>query len=144
MQRHLFSIFILLFIVACTSNTIYKEPDDLIPEDMMVDLIVDIQLASAAKSSKNKNGKYGVDYMPLVYEKYKIDSAQFARSSFYYATDIDVETKLLRKVEAKIRAMGEKTIEALRISDSIENMEKDALKKKQDSSKVMVADSLIL
>ena len=40
---------------SCTSNTILKKPDNLIPEDQMVDLITDLLIAKEAKAVKNEN-----------------------------------------------------------------------------------------
>lgn len=144
MQRTILVILTILFVYACTSNTIYKKPDDLIDEDVMVELIVDIHLASAAKSAKNNYGKYGVNYMPLIYEKYKIDSARFVRSSFYYASDIDVETKLLKRVQSRIEQLKNKNAELVEIQDSLEQAKKDAAKKKNDAQKTMISDSIVL
>ncbi|PCI06773.1 MAG: hypothetical protein COB73_09440 [Flavobacteriaceae bacterium] len=95
-----------IFVFSCTSNTIFEKPKNLIPKDSMIDLLVDMQLAVGARSGKNLDGKYGLDYMPLVYEKYRIDSARFTESSFYYSTDIDHYTKILKTVKARLKKMN--------------------------------------
>lgn len=70
----------------------------------MVDLLVDMQLAVGAKSMKNIEGKRS-NYMPLVYEKYNVDSARFARSNFYYSTRIDDYTKILQAVKVRFDSL---------------------------------------
>ena len=51
MKKGFFYIAILLFLLSCTSNTIYKKPKDLIPKDSMVALLTDMYIASSAKSA---------------------------------------------------------------------------------------------
>lgn len=106
MKHTIYIIITSLFLVSCTSNTIYKKPDDLIPKDQMIDVLVDIQLALGGKAGKNLNGNYSVDYMPLVFEKYNIDSARFARSSFFYHTDIDNDNQILLKVRQRLNDLN--------------------------------------
>ena len=55
----------------------------------MADILTDLYLAEGTRSIQNKELERSVDYMPLVYEKYKIDSVRFAESNFYYTTKID-------------------------------------------------------
>ncbi|MDT0553660.1 DUF4296 domain-containing protein [Urechidicola vernalis] len=117
-----FSLYILLilFIVSCTSNTIYKRPDDLIKKDEMIALILDIQLANGARNIKNSDGQRLVEYMPLVYEKYGIDSARFARSNYYYSTRIDDYTKMLRAVKERLGKMEKDYDRKVFVQDSID------------------------
>jgi len=100
-MRKIFTIIlIILFITSCT---IYKKPKDLIPPDEMVNLVTDIYLANAASKVPNKLGGYNVQYLPLVYKKYKIDSARFTRSNIYYLSKIKeykaIQEKALKKLE---------------------------------------------
>lgn len=108
-----------LLVISCTSNTIYKKPANLISEEQMVDLIFDIQLANGARNIKNKDGKRLIEYMPLVYEKYGIDSAQFAQSNFYYSTKIDDYTKLLKKVQTRLAKMEKEYDAKVQLNDSL-------------------------
>ena len=84
--------------VSCTSNTIYKKPDDLITNDSMVLLLSDLYLATASKMYKNKLKERNIDYTFLVYEKYRVDTARFRRSNFYYTTKIDEYEKIYKRV----------------------------------------------
>ena len=127
MKQLLYIFFISIFVISCTSNTIYKKPENLIPKDQMVDLLVDMQLALGAKSIKNIDGNKNIEYIHLVFEKYGIDSARFAESNFYYMTDIDEFNKILKKTKNRIHIM-KKDLESIKAkNDSIENASKPEL-----------------
>jgi hypothetical protein len=121
MKQIIYISLISIFIFSCTSNTIYEKPENLIPRDEMVDILVDMQLALGAKSIKNFDGNKNVDYMYLVYEKYQIDSARFAESNFYYMTNIDEFNKVLRKSKNKIQVMKKEYENIRKKRDSIAN-----------------------
>lgn len=131
MKKFTSILLLLFFVFSCTSNTIYKKPKDLIAESLMVDLIVDMQIANGARNIKTKEGTRMKEYMPLVYEKYGIDSARFARSNFYYSTKIDDYSKLLRKVQEKLEKIEKELNKQVDIQDSIKN----ANRKKANSKK---------
>ena len=73
-----------LLLINCTSNTIIKKPDNLIPKNQMVDVLTDMFLASGGENIKNIHLQRKVNYFPLVFEKHHIDSTQFKESNFYY------------------------------------------------------------
>jgi len=79
-----------IFLVSCTSNTIFEEPKDLIPRDTMSLLVQEMLIASSSKFIKNKNSEKKVNYMPLVYDRFKIDSTRFQISNLYYMSKIDL------------------------------------------------------
>lgn len=113
-----FTLIVLLF-ATCTSNTIYKKPKDLIPEDQMVDLLVDLYIANAAYNSKTKKSLKKIDYLPLIYEKYHIDSLRFRKSNIYYMSRIDDYDTLYGKVKARLKHMLDTTEARQKLIDSI-------------------------
>lgn len=115
-----------LIIVGCTSKTIYSKPNDLIPKDSMSLLLKDLFLANAAKNIKNVRLQRRINYHPLVYEKFKIDSSRFETSNFYYISRIDDYEDILEKVILSIEADQKIYIEKKKIKDSIF---KDSIKK---------------
>lgn len=119
-----------VFMFSCTSNTIFKKPKNLIPKDSMIILLVDMQLAVGARAGKNIDDKYGLDYMPLVYEKYKIDSTRFSESSFYYSTNIDNYTKILREVKLRLKKTKDENELVIAELDSIKKTKNSKLRKK--------------
>ncbi len=120
MKQFITVILILIFIISCTSNTIYKKPENLISKDQMVDLLVDMQLALSAKTVKNKDGKRKIEYMHLVYEKYGIDSTRFSTSNFYYTTNIDDYNKILKKVKKRLDGMKKEYETEQNLKDSLD------------------------
>ena len=101
---------ILLFLSACTSNTIYKKPDDVIPKKQMVELLTDMYLAKAARNVKTKTLERNYEYMPLIFEKYGIDSLQFQQSNLYYMSRIDVYEAIHKKVEKNLKKIQDTVI----------------------------------
>ena len=135
MKQSITIILILIFIISCTSNTIYKKPDSLIPKDQMVDLMVDMQLALAAKTVKNKDGKRKIEYMHLVYEKYGIDSTRFSESNYYYTTNIDDYNKILKKVKNRLDKMKKSYEKEQIIKDSLGRTSRPVLNEKLPTEK---------
>lgn len=108
----------IVFVSSCTSNTIYKAPEDLIPEEKMIELLTDLYIASAASTIPNHTQTKQMAYFQLVYQKHNIDSTRFKVSNAYYTTKIDLYEKILLKVEEKLK----------KIKDSIVQIENDSIK----------------
>ncbi|CAM1359373.1 conserved hypothetical protein [Tenacibaculum sediminilitoris] len=123
-MKSFFYTCIALFLISCTSNTIYKKPENLIPKDSMVSLLTDMYIASSAKNHKNKFLKREKNYFFLVYEKYKIDSTRFDISNAYYTSKVDEYTEILKKVKSNIDSLNIFYREQQKIQDSIKKIEK--------------------
>lgn len=119
--------FLVVFFTSCTtgSNTIYKKPENLIPRDSMVNLLVDMYIASSSKHFKNKKLERDVDYMPLVYKKYKIDSLRFKESNIYYTSKVESYDLLLKLAKEKLEKLQKKYADSLMKSDSLMKLEDD-------------------
>ncbi len=104
MYRSIVYFFIAVFMISCTSSTIYEKPKNLIPEDEMVELLVDLHIARYAEGKKNifKDGK--AKYTHLVYKKFGIDSLRYSESNLYYSSRLDDYKRIYSKVEAELRA----------------------------------------
>ncbi len=94
---------VLIIFVSCTSNTIYKAPKDLIPKDTLALLITDMLKADAAKNTQNINLQKGINYMPLVYDKYGIDSVRLTRTSMYYLTKNEAFKEIFDQVDTLLQ-----------------------------------------
>ena len=94
----------LLTLFSCTSKTILEKPKDLIPKDTMVLLLTDLYIAKTAFHEKNLNNERKVNYTPLVYKKFKIDSARFIKSNFYYTSKLDEYDLIFNEVKEKLIA----------------------------------------
>jgi cysteinyl-tRNA synthetase len=139
-------LFIFIFFLSCTSNTIFEKPKDLIPRDTMSLLLQEMMIASSAKFIKNKKQQKNINYMPFVYDKFKIDSTRFDISNYYYMSKIDIYQEILEnaknslesrsgvfnKIRTKIDAIRKDSMDCVKSNqrnlDSIKNLGKvDAL-----------------
>lgn len=142
MNRILTIIITLLFIYGCTSNTIYKKPEDLIPQDQMIDLMVDIYMANAALNMPNTADVRNIQYLPLVYYKYHIDSTRFKSSNFYYMTKIKDYKIISQSVVDKLSALKKIHEIALKRTDSLLIIKADSIKEAQEAE-FNLTDSVI-
>jgi hypothetical protein len=63
-----------------------------------------------------------VNYFPLVFKKYQIDSTQFKESNFYYTSRIDDYEDILNQVAARLEKIQNEIDEAKVVKDSLENI----------------------
>lgn len=85
-MKKFFSFVILLSLFGCAEEVIEK-PEDLISREKMTDIIYDIALLQAIKSTnESMANEFDSQVMQLVYKIHDIDSAQFVSSDLYYAS----------------------------------------------------------
>lgn len=128
MNKFIYIAIFSVFLGACTSNTIIKKPKNLIPKEQMVDLLTDIFLANGGDNIKNLNLQRNVNYFPLVFEKYQIDTIRFKESNYYYTSKIDDYDEILEKVDMRLKSLKQKYSTEIKIADSLSRMKKDSLK----------------
>ena len=125
-MKKLSYIFVISLLVSCTSNTILKEPKDLIPRDTMNLLIQDMVIALSAKHVKTINNQKKINYMPFIYDKYKIDSGRFQKSNFYYLSKIDLYEEMISDV---VDDLAKKKDVYTKLSDRLDSIRMDSIKK---------------
>lgn len=130
MKKISYIIFLGIFFMGCTSNTIIKKPDHLIPKDQMVDLLTDLLIASGAENIKNIDLERNVNYFPLVFEKYGIDSTRFKESNYYYTSKIDDHEEILKKVDERLKAMKKELDDEIKLRDSLKTDSLDSHREK--------------
>ena len=112
-----FVVFVTLFLHSgCTEKVREKAipPDDLIPRDEMVDIIVDMHLYDAIiwKEQKTKTKKIQVEKLFLyesILEKYHITKEQFESSMGFYQSDLEVLDEIYADVITKLSKMKSET-----------------------------------
>mgnify|MGYP000615930199 CR=1 FL=1 len=67
MNKFIYIIIVGFLLLSCTSNTILKKPDNLIPKDEMVDLLTDLFIAMNAQNTKNIDLKDDQYFQVLFY-----------------------------------------------------------------------------
>ena len=126
--------YLLAFLIlgSCTSNTIFEKPTDLIPKDTMSLLVQEMMIASSATYIKNKNMERNINYMPLVYERFQIDSVRFQTSNLYYMSKVD-EYKLIFE-DAK-NSLKEQKAYFDNIKSAKDSLRLDSIKRNKDLKK---------
>ena len=137
MNKLVYIFFLSILVFSCTSNTIIKKPDDLIPKDQMVDLLTDLLLANGGKNIKNINLERDVNYFPVVFEKYKIDTTQFKKSNFYYTSRIDDYDEILKKVENRLKELKKIYDKERAVLDSIRKDSLMQVREKLNRDKIL-------
>ena len=107
MKRYIVAFLCVCFF-SCTSNSVIEKPKDLIPKDTMVILLTDVFIAKSAFSEKNLQNRRKVNYMPLVYQKYKIDSVRFMNSNLYYTSILEEYDLIYKEIE---KILAQKKVE---------------------------------
>jgi hypothetical protein len=133
-MKNFYYLLTLFFLVSCTSNTILEKPKDLIPKDTMSLLIEEMMIASSSKFIKNKFQEIEVNYMGLLYDRYKVDSVRFQTSNLYYMSKIDDYQKILEKATQSLEAKKEQFAKQKTRLDSIR---KDSIKKIKTNVKLL-------
>ena len=136
-MRQITYFFFFIFFASCTSNTIFKKPKDLIPKDTMSLLLQEMMISTSAKFIKNKNNQKNINYMPFVYERFKIDSTRFESSNYYYMSTIDLYQEILEKAKASINTQQDVL---KKVKKELDSIKKDSLKLSR--SKLKELDSL--
>ena len=102
-MKKVFYFFIGIFILLSCQQSAIQKPDDLIEEDTMEDILYDLALLDAIKmNSPSSLDKKNITASSYVYEKYNIDSLQFATSNHYYASDVHNYLKMYQRVEERL------------------------------------------
>lgn len=158
MKKAVSFLAIIMLFFSCKENAV-KEPDHLIDRDVMENIIYDLSLLDAIKYSQpNTTENYKVNPKEFIFKKYKVDSTQFAQNNMYYAANFEEYKKMYDNVIKRID--GKKAIldsvikkEVKRDSliavkkkrlDSIAEVKKVALAKKDSLQKIKKKDSLFL
>ena len=143
-MKRIFTLFFIILLAACTSNTIFKEPENLIPKDSMVVLIQDLVIAANSKPVKNKFGNRNINYLPFVKEKYKIDSVRFAESNLYYTSKIDLYLEILTQAKENIAFKRDSVSSIKKLQDSLQIDSLQKIHDKKLDSLLVLKDTLTI
>ncbi len=132
---------VILLFISCQNIEKTERPDNLIPENKMVEVLTELSILNAAKNyNKKLLEETGFKPEEFLLEKYGIDSIQLVESTRFYARNYAQFEGMYEKVQRNLETLkGELEVKSLkeeRIRDSI--ME---LQKKGDS---IIIDSTIL
>ncbi|KAB5485068.1 MULTISPECIES: DUF4296 domain-containing protein [Flagellimonas] len=112
-MKKLLFLLVFLMVVSCAEKVV-EEPENLIPKEKMVDILHDLAILNATKTTIGaKLDETGIDIMEFLYKKYQIDSTQFSESDLYYAS-LPLEyqaiyTEVETRLDMRQKAMEEAT-----------------------------------
>ncbi|GLB48495.1 DUF4296 domain-containing protein [Neptunitalea lumnitzerae] len=117
--------------VSCKQNLV-DEPDDLIPANTMEKIIYDLSMLNALKAVESDVlEKNNIDAQQYLFEKYKIDSLQFANSSVYYASKNPEEYgKMYERVKFRIEKQLDIVKDSIDLARRKQNIKTDKNEKK--------------
>ncbi len=117
--------------VSCKKKLI-EPPDDLIPEDKMIEILYDLAVLNGIQSTNPAViEEYKIETMPYIYDKHEVDSLQFVLSDQYYASVPEIYQSLYQEVEKRLD-------EQVRAMEEARKQKNDSIKQRTDK----VRDSL--
>lgn len=100
---------------SCGKKMKPEKPNNLIPEKEFTEILFDMFVINSAKGvNKKVMEENGLKPEQYIYDKYQIDSLQFAKSNEYYAFDSEKYAGILNKVKQNVenqKKMFEKQLE---------------------------------
>ncbi len=110
--------------LSCQQVVRPQVPEQIIPESQMVHILVEAYIGNAARSNNNRVLRMGgVQLDSILYQKYGIDSLQFAQNTAYYAAQIDPYMRILQGVEKEL-TLVKKSLDSIALIDA-EQQKKD-------------------
>ncbi|MBL4724363.1 MAG: DUF4296 domain-containing protein [Lutibacter sp.] len=94
----------------------------------MVDLLTDMYLANAGDNIKNIDLKRNINYFPIIFEKYQIDTTRFKESNYYYTSRIDDYDGILAKIDTRLKALKKQFEIENKLNDSLNRLKRDSLR----------------
>lgn len=92
-----------LMLFSCGGDAV-KKPERLLSEDEMSNVIYDITMLQALRSTQPQVlGDNNIKPKEYIYKKYKIDSLTFAQNNAWYTADMEKYEKIQKKVTDRIK-----------------------------------------
>jgi hypothetical protein len=111
-MKYLVYIGVFLVLLSCSKVNKPPKPENLISKDKMVAILVDLTIFNSAKgTNKIVIEKNGITIQNYIYERHKVDSVQFKKSSDYYTYDVKAYTDIYKRVEDSLSKLKDKYIE---------------------------------
>lgn len=111
-MRLIISILSFMVVFGCTQKveTVVIPPENLIPKDQMVDIVVDLLLYDAILVKKQRKNEKDQDYTKYylhnsIMEKYNITRESFETSFDYYAHNLKVMDEIYAEAITKLSKM---------------------------------------
>ncbi|OBQ57290.1 DUF4296 domain-containing protein [Tamlana sp. s12] len=137
----------MLLSFACNRFKGPEKPENLIPEDKMVNILIDSKLLTSTNSANKRIMKdSNLDVNTYVYRKYKIDSTQFADSNAYYAFHVEIYDDIYNKAIDSLERLHEelKTLQADEWKAQTKKEEEASLKGEAERDSLKLVKPIIM
>lgn len=139
MKSFIYILFI-LFVVSCQDIPDVEKPENLIDRAKMEAIIYEMSILNGARGYDiQKLSKYDVKPETYIFEKFDIDSLQYAKSVSYYSSDIEAYKNMYLSIQKRIE--GEFSLyDSLakiekKVKDSIRTARAKEIQREKDSIK---------
>jgi hypothetical protein len=123
---------IVLLCSGCQDVKYPEPPENLLPKEKFIQVLADAYVANASRSRSVNNRilrTNGVQLDSLLYNKHQVDSLSFAESNSYYASNLEVYTDIIVKVQ---KLLTEKKARV----DSLSQPVNEKANQKKDSAQI--------
>lgn len=133
-MKFLWGFIISLLFLSCQDIETVDRPENLIPEQKMVEVLTDLSLLNSAKNY-NKRSLENTGFKPAeyLYQKHNVDSVQLAHSTQYYARNYTTFENIYKKVQ--------RNLEKIKVELEVRKKEEERIK---DSIQLIDGDSIII
>ena len=140
-KNHFFLILISL-VMACNSGQ-KNEPENLIPKEKMTDLLYDLYILNASNNlNKIEFENNNLNPEQYIFEKYDIDSVQFAQSNTYYSNNLEIYKGIISEVKTRIGNIKTEVDTLLKREREEKKRKRDSINKLPDSLKSKIKSDL--
>ncbi len=130
-----------LFFISCQDIERTEVPDDLIPENRMVEVLTELSVLNSAKNyNKRLLEETGFEPEKYLLNKYNIDSLQLVESTKYYARNYTQFESMYAKVQRNLEVLKAE----LEIKRNEEERIRNSMNKLQREGDSIIIDSTIL
>lgn len=129
-----FSVVLVISLTSCKVER-FEKPEGLIDEYKMSDILYELSIFYSAKGiSAKKIGEDRLEPETFIYEKFGIDSTQFANSSVYYASQMNTHIAIYKRVEERLKLEKERIQEEDNKRKKVEDSLREIRKKNRELS----------
>ncbi|MCY2686214.1 DUF4296 domain-containing protein [Salinimicrobium sp. TH3] len=125
-MKKLLGVLSLVLLASCQDIDRTPKPDNLIPEEKMVEVLTELSILHGARSyNKSLMEEKGINAYPYLTNKYGIDSVQLVQSNNYYAENYKEYQMIYDRVKERLEILM-KQYDSIR---EIEEQKRDSLRK---------------
>ncbi len=133
-------IFFVFFVISCQDISPVEKPANLIERAKMEEIIYEIAIVNSARGYDiQKLSQYDVNPETYVFEKFGIDSVQYAKSVSYYSSDIegyrDMYLSIQKRIEGEFSHYDSLAKLEKKVKDSLRTARAREIQREKDSIK---------